>query len=808
MSGQDLMPKRLGAYRLLDRIGEGGMGVVFLARGPGQRTVALKVLRSTVASEPTARRRLAREVETMRRVRSPFVAEVIDADLAGHMPYVVTRYVPGRTLEEVVNSDGPLRGLALARLACGLADALVAVHAAGVVHRDLKPSNVMLVRGAPVIIDFGIAQGPEATRLTLTGMFMGTPGYLAPEVIEGQPSSEASDVHAWGATVAFAATGRPPFGTGPFEGIFYRIVNGRPDLEGAPAAMLPLLAAVLARDPAQRPSAFKLSAQAALMDPEELVPGQLPVIAQISVNGAGAIGATRADSAPASSALADSALADSALADSALADSALAAQEAGASGAGLTAAGMAGAPVGVRTDSPGAPDGLIGGVPAIDGAAVLAAGAGGAGLAGAGGAGLAGAGGAGLAGAGGAGLAGAGGAGLAGAGGAARAAAGVGGVVGGNGGDAGGAAAEGLAAGGPGAPDGLIGGVLGAAGGLAGGAPSDAGVQGLAGSPAAALGEAGVGALAPGALKAVPGTGFGAPGGVGNQDGGRAGGPPVSGSFASQTRPLVAARPLPDDLADVLPPVRYAPYSPPPQELGPARAPFAPIAVGPSARRTGPRWHPLLAIAAMVIAASFSVILPVAGTLTALTLIVVLRAAGLLQRRSATRRLVQGAKASDPFLVAAAFPWFLVRASLTMVLLAPFALATAAIAAGVAVVVAPVDWPSRSLAYAAGALVAFYGLGPGSGMSRRQLSKGFAAVARTPTAQVVALIGMTALTAAVLTAAASGPSLYWPSLNPGGFLHVGAIHFGPLHRPDGLRQPGLTQRLTELRHLLLRRYLR
>ena len=267
MNDQDLVPDRLGQYRLLDRIGEGGMGVVFLARDRGHRTVALKVLRSSVAGDPTARRRLAREVETMQRVRSPNVAEVIDADLDGDTPYIVTRFVPGRTLDDVVTQDGPLRGAALSRLACGLADALVAVHAAGVVHRDVKPGNVMLFQDTPVVIDFGIAQGPDATRLTMTGMFMGTPGYLAPEVIEGRPSSEASDVHAWGATVAFAAIGRPPYGTGPYEGIFYRIVNGQADLSAVPGPLLPLLAAALARDPAHRPSAVQLRAQAAVLDP-------------------------------------------------------------------------------------------------------------------------------------------------------------------------------------------------------------------------------------------------------------------------------------------------------------------------------------------------------------------------------------------------------------------------------------------------------------------------------------------------------------------------------------------------------------
>src|SRR5262249_16280864 len=233
MNDQDLVPDRLGAYRLLDRIGEGGMGVVYLARDLGHRTVALKVLRSSVAGDPTARRRLAREVETMQRVHSPYVAEVIDADLTGEIPYIVTRFVPGRTLDDLVTESGPLRGPALAQLAGGLAEALVAVHAAGVVHRDLNPATVIPVPHPPAVTDSATPQGPAAPGLTMTGMFMGTRGYLAPEGIEGRPSSEASDVHAWGATVGYAAPGRPPFGTGSYETIFYRIVNGQADLNGA-----------------------------------------------------------------------------------------------------------------------------------------------------------------------------------------------------------------------------------------------------------------------------------------------------------------------------------------------------------------------------------------------------------------------------------------------------------------------------------------------------------------------------------------------------------------------------------------------
>src|SRR5512142_2166521 len=144
MASQDRIPDRLGPYRLRERLGEGGMGAVYFARDRERRMVAVKVLHSRVAEDPNARRRLAREVETMRRVRSPFVAEVLDTDVAGDTPYIVTRYVPGRTLDEVVSQDGPLTGTRLARLAGGLAEALAAIHASGVVHRDLKPGNVML----------------------------------------------------------------------------------------------------------------------------------------------------------------------------------------------------------------------------------------------------------------------------------------------------------------------------------------------------------------------------------------------------------------------------------------------------------------------------------------------------------------------------------------------------------------------------------------------------------------------------------------------------------------------------------------
>ena len=266
MPATDNLPRTLGPYRLQDRLGEGGMGVVHLARDPEGRAVAVKVLHPLGSEGVNARRRLAREVETMRRVRSPYVAEVLDADVTGEFPYIVTRFVTGPTLEEMVRTRGPLSGPGLRRLGHGMAEALTAIHAAGVVHRDLKPGNVMLSDDRPIVIDFGIAQAGDATRLTQTGLVMGTPGYLAPEVIEGEPSSPASDVHSWGSTMVFAATGHLPFGGGSYETIFYRIISGRADLSGVPGPLVPLISAALARDPSHRPSASWLSAQAVTLD--------------------------------------------------------------------------------------------------------------------------------------------------------------------------------------------------------------------------------------------------------------------------------------------------------------------------------------------------------------------------------------------------------------------------------------------------------------------------------------------------------------------------------------------------------------
>jgi predicted Ser/Thr protein kinase len=245
----------VGPYRLVQQLGEGGMGVVHLALDPRGRAVALKLLRPHIAHDPAARARLGREVQVLSRVRDPRVAPVIDADLEGDRPYVVTRYVPGPSLEEVVAAEGPMEAEALHRLGRGLVEALEAIHAAGIVHRDLKPANVLMVDGDPVLIDFGIAHVADDVRITMTGMVMGTPGYLAPEVVQGAAVTEATDWWGWAATLAFAATAAPPFGRGPMEVVLDRVSRGRADLSGADERLAPLLGAALSPGPEQRPGA-------------------------------------------------------------------------------------------------------------------------------------------------------------------------------------------------------------------------------------------------------------------------------------------------------------------------------------------------------------------------------------------------------------------------------------------------------------------------------------------------------------------------------------------------------------------------
>jgi predicted Ser/Thr protein kinase len=528
MPALDSLPRKIGPYRVLEKIGEGGMGVVYLASDAENRPVAVKVLGPAVAGDPDARLRLAREVETMRRVRSRHVAQVLDADVTGPSPYIVTRYVPGPSLDQAVRQSGPLRGRALLQLAGGLAEALAAIHSTGVVHRDLKPGNVLLDDGQPVVIDFGIAHLPDTTRLTKTGLVMGTPGYLSPEVIEGRPASGATDVHAWGATVAYAATGRPPYGTGDFQTVFFRIIEGRAELGGVPPELLPLVTAALSADPPSRPTARSLVSLCAAS---------------------------------------------------------------GVNGATLTLPGRGG------------------------------------------------------------------------------------------------------------------------------------------------------GVLAPVRPNGAP-----------------------AYNRPQYRSPVQAAA----DMADLLPPVDYAR----PGALAVQRPQSPAGAQEPGTRNgngNGRAQAPpvaglaLVGFAALVGAVALSVLLPVAGTILALAVITLLRAADTAQTALTARRSLRGARPSDLLRVTVTAPWTVVRAVLKTVLLAPLALLVAVPAAIAAVVLVRAGTLPSALSWGAGAAVAMYCLGPGSRAPRRQLRRMSAAVIRTRGVLLVACISTMALALAVVSSALSQPPLIWPA---------------------------------------------
>ncbi|AQT73181.1 serine/threonine-protein kinase [Streptomyces sp. fd1-xmd] len=270
-------PARIGEHTLLARLGAGGMGQVYLGRSPGGRLVAVKVIRDEITGHPEALARFRREAETVRAVRSAYTANLIDASLAAPPYWLATEYVAGPTLGRAVATRGALPADTCLRLFAALAEGLASVHAYGVTHRDLKPQNVILGAQGPQLIDFGIAKGVGATALTQDGQAPGTPGFTAPEVLVGGGSGGGSgdgsgdgggkaDVFALGATMAYAATGRPPYGTGDAATVSYRAVHEPVDLAGVEPGLAALIGACVAKDPAARPGLPEVIARCGVRD--------------------------------------------------------------------------------------------------------------------------------------------------------------------------------------------------------------------------------------------------------------------------------------------------------------------------------------------------------------------------------------------------------------------------------------------------------------------------------------------------------------------------------------------------------------
>ncbi|MFE2323780.1 MFS transporter [Streptomyces sp. NPDC059385] len=284
LTGQD--PTHIGPYRLIARLGAGGMGLVYLGRSELGRTVAVKVVQAEHAQHPEFRRRFAREVAAARRVGGAWTADVLDADTEAAVPWVATQYIPGPDLTAVVARDyGPLPEGSVRTLANRLALALQAVHAAGLIHRDLKPSNVLVTVDGPRVIDFGIARAMDSltgdSLHTRTGMLIGSPGFMSPEQVRGHELTPASDVFCLGALLVYASTGRLLFGatdTG-LNAHLFRIAEEEADLTGVPDPLVDLIRACLHKDPSQRPTPHEVATRTAAVQTDEWLPGA--VLAQL-----------------------------------------------------------------------------------------------------------------------------------------------------------------------------------------------------------------------------------------------------------------------------------------------------------------------------------------------------------------------------------------------------------------------------------------------------------------------------------------------------------------------------------------------
>ncbi|MFF2211979.1 serine/threonine protein kinase [Streptomyces antibioticus] len=252
-------PRRVGPYRVVGRLGSGGMGTVYAAVTAAGERVAVKVVHPAQAADDEFRARFRREVQLSQRVTGPCLVPVRDADTQTATPWLVTPYIPGLTLDGHVTANGPLAGGRLYALAAGTAAALAAVHAQGVVHRDVKPQNVILAPSGPQVLDFGIAHALDGTSVTRTGVMTGTPGWISPEHYRTGAVGAPGDVFAWGALLAYAATGRLPFGGGAADAVAFRVMQAEPDLDGVPANLRRLVEQALSKEPSERPTAAELA---------------------------------------------------------------------------------------------------------------------------------------------------------------------------------------------------------------------------------------------------------------------------------------------------------------------------------------------------------------------------------------------------------------------------------------------------------------------------------------------------------------------------------------------------------------------
>ncbi|WP_320783141.1 serine/threonine-protein kinase [Streptomyces sp. CRN 30] len=279
-------PAAVGPYRLLGRLGSGGMGRVYLGRSAGGRTVAVKIVHPHFALDEEFRARFRREVDAARRVGGAWTAPVLDADPDAPVPWVATAYAAGPSLAAAVTEGGPLPGPTVRALGAGLAEALAAVHALGLVHRDVKPSNVLLTLDGPLLIDFGIARATDGTAsLTSTGVSIGSPGYMSPEQVLGKGVTGATDVFSLGAVLVFAATGRPPFPGDSSAAMLYRVVHEQPELGALDGELRELAVACLAKDAAARPAPREAARRLAPEGAARLVAGGWlpgPLVEQVS----------------------------------------------------------------------------------------------------------------------------------------------------------------------------------------------------------------------------------------------------------------------------------------------------------------------------------------------------------------------------------------------------------------------------------------------------------------------------------------------------------------------------------------------